>query len=56
MSRKLTGGSAKASAGITVRVYRVFYLNEKGEEIQHPKRTYGISKEDAMQRARRICG
>ena len=50
VSRKLKSGSAKASAGITMRMYRVFYILD-GAEVQHPEKVYGNTKQEALEMA-----
>ena len=52
MSRKLKSGSSKASSGITMRMYRVFHIVD-GQEVQHPKKVWGNTKEEAIEMAKR---
>jgi hypothetical protein len=56
MSRKISGGSSKPGRGVTLRVYRVFYLSENGVEVQHARKVFGYSRAEAVEMAIRVCG
>jgi hypothetical protein len=47
MSRRIKGGSHKASAGIKMRIYRIFHLVD-GVEVEHSKKTFGENVVAAM--------